>query len=79
MLQRRQFIQGAGASGLAPLAIVLASPQLAAQVAGSLETVTIEGAHGPITAALSPQPSSQRAAGRPLEPCLLDKGASERM
>ncbi len=50
MLQRRRFIQ---ATGLAPLAVVLANPRLAAQVAAGLEEVTIEGAHGPITAALA--------------------------
>ena len=53
MLQRRRFIQGAGAAGLTPLAVILANPELAAQVAAELEEVTIEGAHGPITAALA--------------------------
>jgi len=53
VLQRRQFIQSVGVAGAAPLAVILASPELCAQVAATLETVTIETPHGPVSAALA--------------------------
>ena len=53
MLQRRRFIQGVGATGLAPLAVVLADPELAAAAAATLETVETETPHGTVRAALA--------------------------
>ena len=65
MLQRRRFIQGVGATGLAPLAVVLANPELAAAAAATLETVQTETPHGTVRAALA------RPAERPAPAVLL--------
>jgi carboxymethylenebutenolidase len=60
MLQRRRFIQGVGATGLAPLAVVLANPELAAAAAATLEPVQTTTKHGPVRAALA-RPAESRA------------------
>ncbi len=53
MLQRRRFIQGVGATGLAPLAVVHANPKLAAAAAATLESVQTTTKHGTVRAALA--------------------------
>ena len=62
MLQRRRFIQSVGATGLAPLAAVLADPELAAAAAATLETVQTETPHGTVRPR---SPVRRRARRRP--------------